>query len=500
MKKNYILPFCFLFVSLNLFCQDKSLSYKLETFGSLSTGDNTPFWMQYHNWGMVPLDANNGYVRGSAFYDQKINNDWSLNAGLDVAASTPHSYSTVWIQQLYGELDWKIFRLRIGSKEDYNSFLDPNLSSGDFVVSNNSRPIPEIRAGIPEFIPFPKSGVNFYIKGNFSIGKFLDSKWQEETATAYNRNYTEDAYSHYKSIYFRIGNLQKKPYQFTFGMNHQAMWGGTIYKYDTNNNEYVKVDQPQGFSDFLRVVIAKEGGGSSSNTDKLYVAGSQWGSYIFKYDYRLKNADVVSAYLHHFFDDGSGMTFENYRDNMLGVQYKSEKKQWISNAVFEYIYTRQQTGAVHFNLKMDEDHKHLRPKGNGNDNYYNNVEYIQGPSHFGRTMGTPLFLSPEYNDDGRLNFKGSRIIAFHIGLGGYITNDLSYRFLATQGRNWGRYYVPFTEVKSGFATNLDLMYNNPKLKDWDFKLSVGYNTGEFFGDDAFGVGVTVAKRGFINLK
>ena len=496
MSKIHIISLCcFLFIAQNLFSQQKTLSYNLESFGSLSSGDNTPFWMLYHNWGMVPLDANNGYVRGSTFYNQKINDDWSFNAGLDIAASTPHNYSTFWIQQLYGELDWKIYQLKIGSKEKYNSFLDPNLSSGDFVTSNNSRPIPEIRAGIPKFVPFPHAKANFYIKGDFSIGKFLDDDWQEKTATAYNRNYTKDVYSHYKSIYFRIGNIEKKPYQFTFGMNHQAMWGGNIYKY-----EYKKVDQPQGITDFLRVMIAKEGSGASSNTDKMYVAGSQWGSYIFKYDYRLKNEDVVSAYLHHFFDDGSGMTFENYMDNLLGLQYKSKKKQPISNAVFEYIYTKQQTGAVHFNLMMDEAHSHLQPKGNGNDNYYNNVEYIQGPSHFGRTMGTPLFLSPEYNDDGRLNFKSSRIVAFHFGLGGYFTNDLSYRLLATTGETWGRYYVPFTKKRSGFASNLDLMYNNPKLEDWEFKLSLGYNTGEFFDDDAFGVGVSIVKRGSISIK
>jgi len=38
------------------------------------------------------------------------------------------------------------------------------------------------------------------------------------------------------------------------------------------------------------------------------------------------------------------------------------------------------------------------------------------------------------------------------------------------------------------------------LKDWEFKLSLGYNTGEFFDDDAFGVGVSIVKRGMISFK
>ncbi|MDR2474743.1 MAG: capsule assembly Wzi family protein [Bacteroidales bacterium] len=493
-----------IFAIISLSAQEQSVNYRAEMFGSVASGDNTPFWMLYHNWGMTPLKATNGYVRAGVFYSRTLNRDWSLNAGLDVAVSSAHAYNTCWVQQIYGQVNWKIFQLYAGSKEDYTSLLDKQLSSGDFVAANNARPIPKIQISIPEFVLVPYTKGNFYIKGHFSVGKFMDGNLIESKALPLNRPYIYNQLEHGKAIYFRFGNIDKNSRQFTFGVNHQAQWGGVIHRYVMKNNNgtyepgYDIVKQPSTISDFLRTFVAKEGGSEASLTDKQFVAGSHIGAYLFRYDHKLNNGRQLSAYIHHFFEDGSGMVFENYPDNLYGIQYKSGGKHLLSNAVLEFIYTKQQSGAIHYNAIKDEAHSHL--KGNGNDNYYNNVDYIQGPSYFGRTMGTPLFLSPEYNTDGHVNFKGSRIIAFHAGFEGFFTPDLSYRLLATTGQNWGRFYVPFTSIHDGVATNLDIMYNCPKMNGWEFKLSTGYNAGAFFGSDTFGAGITVTKRGTVFSK
>ncbi len=494
MKTCWFVLLCCLLFSCSLFSQ-KETKYRLEMFGSFSTGEYTPFWMLYHNWGMVPLEANNFYLRGGVFHQQKINKNWSFDLGVDIAGSSPHSYGTIWVQQAYGDLNWKSLRLGIGSKEDYTSLLDEYLSSGDFDKSNNARPLPEIKISIPKFLLVPYTKGNLYIKGDFSIGKYMDSQYLEDIARPYNSDYTKDILSHHKSIAFRFGNIERNKMQFTAELDHQAQWGGTLYQYW--GNEYHITDQPQGMRDFLRVMVAKEGSSSSSGADSAYVAGSQIGSYLFKFDYKLKNTDVLSVYLHHFFDDGSGMVFENYRDMLLGFQYKTSRKQFLSNVLFEYIYTKHQTGPIHFNLMMDDAHNDIRNEGNGNDNYYNNVDYVQGPSYYGRSKGTPLFLSPEYNDDGRLNFKSNRIISFHLGMEGYINSYLKYRLLATSGQTWGRYYVPFIDVREGFTSNIDLIYDYPRIPDLNIKLSAGFNTGEFFGEKAFGMGITFTKKGLI---
>ena len=49
------------------FAQEKettpeATTYKAEIFGSVASGDNTPFWMVSNRYGIVPLEANNGYL------------------------------------------------------------------------------------------------------------------------------------------------------------------------------------------------------------------------------------------------------------------------------------------------------------------------------------------------------------------------------------------------------------------------------------------------------
>jgi len=482
----------------SVFSQEKTTTYQSEIFGSFSTGDNTPFWMLYHNWGMVPLNANNFYIRGDVDHSQRINKDWSFKLGTGIAASSPHSYGTVWVQELYGELDWKFFRLNIGSKEDYTSILDQNLSSGDFDLSNNARPHPEVKLSFPDFVLIPKTKGRLYVKGDFAVGKFMDGDWQEETARPYNQQYTKDVLSHHKSVYFRLGNIENKDkFQIIAGLDHHAQWGGSIFYFEGMTQDYTEQKQPKGLDDFFRVVVAKEGSSNASVSDRAFVSGSQVGSYHLRFDYKLKNADKLSVYTQHFFEDGSGMAFKNYRDMLLGFQYKSAKRQLLSNALFEYVYTKNQSGPIHFNLELDDEHKHLHSKGTGNDDYYNNADYKQGRSYYGRTLGTALFLSPEFNESGRLYFESNRIISLHMGLEGYFCSNLGYRLLATTGQTWGRYYVPFIEVRDGFASNLDLMYNCSRIQGLDLKVSLGYNTGDFFGDSAFGGGITITKRGII---
>jgi len=494
-----------LFPVLSLFPEIKSqiqTTYRAETFASVASGENTPFWMLYHNWGMVPIDANNFYAKGGIFHQQIINREWSFNAGLDLAVSSPHSYGRVWVQQFFGELNWKFLRLNAGSKEDYVSLLNQYLSSGDFNMSNHARPVPKVKASIPHFTLIPYTKGNMFIKGEFAVGYCLDGKWQENIARPNLNSYTKNAMVHHKSFYLRFGNIEEKNrLQFTFGLDHQAFYGGDLYYgrnlFETDPTEYVVQNQPKGLDELFRVVIAKEGSLSSSIADQAYTAGSSTGAYLFKFDYSLKNRSELSVYKQHFFDDGSGMAFENYRDGLYGIEYRTKSRALLSGAVLEYVYTKNQTGPIHFNLEMDDEHYHLRSKGNGNDSYYNNVDFVQGHSHFGRTRGTPLFLSPEYNRDGRLNFTGTRIIAFHIGIEGYFHSTLKYRLLATTGRNWGLYYVPFTSVKKGFASVVDFIYIFPKFDGLDLKISVGSNKGEFFGDNSFGGGLAVTKRGNI---
>ncbi len=496
MNLRYLLFYVIFIHSLNLFAQkSKNLSYRAEAFASISTGEYTPFWIVNHTWGMVPLNANNGYLRGGIFYDQQLNKDWSYSLGLDIAVSTPHVYkNNAWVQQLYAEVNWKSLRVNIGSKEDYISFMDEKLSSGDMCYSRNTRPAPKIRGSIPSFIAIPWTKEYLYFKGNISIGLYMDGDYHEKIAKPYREDYMKNTLSHSKSLYFRIGNIEtKEPVQFIFGIDHRAQWGGDLYR----DGQIFRMANGNYWSHFKNVFIGKQGGEGSIMTDRLYAVGSSVGNFLLRFDYQAKNKSVWSIYLNHYFEDGSGIGWKNYPDMLLGIQYKSQKKSLCSGALIEYLYMRHQSGPIHFNISMDESHYHLSKYGYGMDNYYNNGDYPHGQSYFGRTRGNPLFLAPEYNKDGFLGFMSNRILAWHGGIEGYFSPNIEYRALLTYAETLGRYDIPYTELRKGISGVFDLTYHVPHVNGLDLKFSIGSSLGEYFNDDNFGFACTITKRGLL---
>ena len=65
----------------------EATTYKAEIFGSVASGDNTPFWMVSNRYGIVPLEANNGYLNAGVFHNQTFGKGFRWGAGLDVVAA-----------------------------------------------------------------------------------------------------------------------------------------------------------------------------------------------------------------------------------------------------------------------------------------------------------------------------------------------------------------------------------------------------------------------------
>ena len=471
-----------------LSAKNPGIYYNIEGFGSVSSGEYTPFWIVSNNWGIVPLKSGNAYLKAGIFQDKVINKDWSYSLGLDMAVSSQHVYNTFWIQELYGELNWKFIRLNIGSKEDYISLLDKNLSSGDFSYSQNMRPVPEIKLSIPDFVAIPYTGKFLSIKGDFAFGQMNDGEYLENTADPNYYNFSKNPLLHHKSFYLKIGNIEENisAFQFIAGINHMAMQGGDIYISGRKMN-FKNVGNR-----FSQIIFP--GGKNQGNVmGENYAEGSHSGDYLFMLNYK-KQEQVYSLYLSHFFEDGSGLEWENYPDMMLGVQYKTNKQSFISGALIEYIYTKNQSGPVQLNIT---ENGQIDLAGvDGDDDYYNNYLYAQGKSYFGRSMGNPLFLSPEYNGDGRLYFKDNRFVSWHMGLEGFINPQLTYRFLATYIESLGRYDLPHRNAKKGFASAVDVTRWNILSPGWDIQLSLGLDQGKFFGN-SLGAALTIRKRGVI---
>lgn len=482
--------------SLLAYGQKSTNSYNLEFFGSASTGEHTPFWTVNHRWGTTALESNSFYLRAGFFHQQLFAEDWSFDFGVDLVGSNHSNYGNPWLQQLYGRLQWKALRLDVGSREDYSSLLNPRLSSGDLAGSNHARPLPQIGLSLSDFLPVPGTKRRIFVRGEFHVGAYLDGNYVESQAFPTVHNYARDLLSHSKSLYFRLWDMEAGDRrQFTLGFLHRAQWGGTLMQEDYwNPGSYIEARQPQDFDSFLRMLLAREGSSQASYSDRLFVSGSHWGAYLLKYDYRLPNNSYLHAYIEHFFEDGTGMILQNYPDNLYGLEWRSRRPTLVSGVVVEYLYMKQQTGPIHFGDLGGERGLAGVVRG-GNDNYYNNVDYVQGPSHFGKSQGTPLFLSPEYNEDGTVNFHGSRVQALHLGVEGYLHPRLQYVVLLTAGRNWGRYYQPFTYVHKGFASQVEFTYTFAGDRGWQARFATGYDEGDFFGGRTLGASVTLIKQG-----
>ncbi len=465
--------------------QSEALTYKAEAFGSTASGDYTPFWMVSNRYGVVPLEAGNGYARGSITNHQSFGKGFSWGAGLDLVVAYPR-YRNVYVQQAYADLRYKSLLLTIGSKETYYSLWDKNLSSGDLMISPNARPIPEINLSMPEFTVIPSLKGWLQIKGDIAVGRSFDTDYLKDF-TRLPQEYIQDVLWHHKAFFLRVKDTRNDyPFSLALGLQHIAQWGGT------SNNPDIGV-QPHSLKDLLRIFFAQSGGENATDADRVNVLGSHQISYDFQLGFTKKDW-ALHAYYQHLSSDKSGLLFYNGTDGLWGLQADINHFPFIRKVVVEYLETRNQSGSFHF-IWFDHD---LHPgRGGGGDDYYNNEEYTTGNSYFNRSIGSPLLTSPEYNKNRGLGFQNSRVSDWHWGMEGDVSPQVSYRFLLSVMKGWGTPLAPLLQKMSGTAWLVDIHYTHPQLDDWQFTGSVAGDTGDVFGNKGIGFSLKICKRGLL---
>jgi len=475
---------------LSVHAQDEinHLSYNVRTFGSVSSQGQTPFWMVSNQNGVIPLEANNGYLRTNMGYVHFFNNEWSWVAKVDLVAAAPR-YRKLYIQQLYTELAYKDVRLSIGSHESgkyLQTVTDPFLSSGDLGLATNARPIPEINLYSPDFIAVPWIRGWLQGKANFAVGRSFDTDYLD-SFIGVNQYYVQNPLWHHKSLYLRLKDAKNDfPLSFIVGMRHTAQWGGEA----TDPN--LKGQQPHSFKDFLRVVLGLSGDETASTSDQINALGAHYGTYDFRLGFEKKDW-AIYGYYQHIFNDASGMEFKNALDGLMGIQVDLPKSPWLKKIVLEHLNTHNQSGPFHY---IWFDHNKYPGYGGGADNYYNNGEYSTGFSYFNRSLGSPFLLSPEYNNDGKLGFKHSRVQAWYLGAEGEISRNLSWRFRLSAMESLGTPYAPVINklTATSFITAFSYCH-----KDWTFTSSIAADHGPLLGNH-FGFSISVAKQGISVLK
>jgi hypothetical protein len=490
MKKKICLLFYLTCLAKLCFAQSyeqdsNTTDYSIETFGSIAKNDYTPFWIVSNRYGVVPLEAGNGYLRIGAFHHQVFKNQIRWGAGLDVVASAPRQ-RYVYVQQIYTEIGYKCLNLFIGSKENYISLWDKELSSGDLVLSSNARPIPEINLSIPRFTAVPWTKGILQFKGNFAVGRSFDTHYLRDFNGDRQDEYIKKVLWHHKSVYIRVLDPKNNfPVTAIVGLRHHAQWGGL----STNPDNGV---QPHSLKDFVRILLGQSGGKDATPTDRKNALGNHYGSYDIKFGYLNPQFDV-HFYIQHFFDDASGIELYNFVDNLYGLQFHFPSCPLANKLVIEYLYAKNQSGPVH---NIFYDREQYSGYGGGNDDYYNNVEYTTGVSYFNRNLGTPLITSPEYNKDRKFGFKNNRVIAWHIGLTGYLSKQVAYRLLTTNSENWGIPDHPFLKKKNNFSGAAKLSYCHPRRAVWLFSGEIATDLGSLFNNQ-FGMSLSVKKTGIL---
>lgn len=471
----------------------KGISYSVE--GSISVSDgNSPLWMNANRYGLSSVKGDNGYVGIGVCRSADLDSasQWRIGFGAELYGAYNFTSSIV-VQQLYADFDYRLVRLSVGSKERPMAFKNQQLSTGSHTLGINARPVPEVRFELPEYWSITGKSNWAAIKGHIGFGMMTDGNWQEDYVVP-GYHYAKNALFHSKAGYLRIGNEEKFPLVFEGGLEMATQFGGTIYNPIGREGVYSdKLEMGTGLSDFVDALL----GTGSDATDENYAnaAGNTLGSWLFSLSYHGKDWKL-RAYYDHFFEDHSMMFFEyGWKDGLIGVEATLPHNPFVSSVVYEFMNTTYQSGPVYHDCTTA-----VPDQISGIDNYYNHNLY-QGWQHWGQSMGNALFTSPLYRNDGTLKFTGNRFKAHHVGICGSPLPCVDYRLLYTKIKNWGTYAAPAEDVLHGNSFLFELNYRLPRMNSWwgeGWKIGASFamDRGKCIGNHT-GFQLTIAKSGLL---
>ncbi len=489
---------------------DKDVEWGVEMQASFSKG-KTPLWLNANKHGLSSLERNNGYLRGSLIRPLSTDSArrWALGYGVDVAVPVNYT-SHVVVQQAFVEARWLHGVLSVGAKEYPMELKNQTLSSGSQTLGINARPVPQVRLALPEYWTLPILNGWLQLKGHVAYGMMTDDSWQHDF-TKRQSKYTDHTLYHSKAGYLRIGNEGYFcPLSVELGLEMAAEFGGTPY----NMEDGKMVSQPteKNLKGFWHAFIP--GGADARDGEYGNVAGNQLGSWLMRINY---DADrwTAHAYADHFFEDHSQMLFLDYdgygegdewmahkkrryyryalKDMLWGLELNFKYTRWIKNIVFEYLYTKYQSGPYNHDHTINiPDHMA------GMDDYYNHSVYT-GWQHWGQVIGNPLYRSPIYNDNGTVEVLDNRFVAYHLGIDGQPSSRFGYRLLGTYQKGWGTYAKPFTKMHHNvsFLAEGNYRFNH----GWQVKAgySMDFGSNQMLGHNA-GFQLTVSKHGVFKKK
>lgn len=487
----------------------------------LGAGSNefAPFYLHTNNHGKLS-QANNARLDLWAIDSLDISKRFDFSWGVEMLVGyankadyrrwdsslnefypNPIGPSPIWLQQLFAEVKWRSLFLSVGMKDRDSWFVDQNLSSGDMLWSGNARGIPEVRIGFIDFqnIPLTKGWVQ--IDAVLSYGKFMDNKFNKNLFDYYSGTLTWDDLWTYKRISLRTKPTQ--PFYFQFGFQMAGIFGGYMQKYYKGQPGKI-VKNYNGFKDFLLMIWPLD-----TKTHEGNKTGDHKGTWDIAAHYRFKGGETLRAYTQWFWEDGSGLLKENGWDGLWGLEFKLNRRWWITGAVAEYLDLTNMSGPMAYEPGYNNSPggASLPYRTHGADGYYNN-EYYRSYVNYGLNMGTPLVQGTLFNTgydhpflEGSAYYSdlmpnnGSipyfRVKAFHIAiegaLGPHFDYIVKYNHRKAWGHSWSWALIKPVQADSFMA---GATYNFPNIRGLSLSASLGIDKGNI-PSNAFGGLITI---------
>lgn len=468
-----------------------SLRYEAEIGATFSAGEHTPFWMVSDQYGFSGIKRNNAWIRAGIFHDLDKEKRFSWGAGVDLGAAI--NFQRAFIpQQIYAEVKYRCLNAMIGQKEMPEDIIHSDLSSGGMTGSNNARPIPQLRIGIFDYADFWGCKGWFAVKGYIGYGMFTDNAWIKKW-TAPESKYTLNTLYCTRAIYFKFGDRRQFPLVGEFGMRMDSQFGGTSYSPADAEGNRATHKNPTDFKAWIKGLIPLGGDKTTVAGEQLNVQGNFLGNWAFALGWHSPQGWSVRAYYEHFFEDHSMMTFDYaWKDGLWGVEAKLPKNPIVSEALVEFLYSKDQSGPGYY----DHDDK-INHQVSGRDFYYGHYLY-NGWQNYGYGIGNPFLLAPVYNSPHILDFLHTRVEAWNLGLKGEPSTQVDWKLRMSVLSSWGTYDNVLDKVRRDFSLLAKVNWHPARLKGWQGSLSIGWDAGSLMGHN-FGVGISIAKTGFIKF-
>lgn len=440
-------------------CRD-TLSYFGEFAGVASSGRFAPFWLSANTDGVVSVAPYGAYLRvGMDKEAVRSARWWDYSYGIDLLGGVDIDGFRGQVVKLYAHARLWCFDVTVGVKPFDVGNQDYELSSGGFLFSRNAPSMPRVSFGIDKYTAFPFTYGYMEIKGGITQGWFVDDIG------------VGGCMLHHKYLGVRFGG--GLPVKVNYEFHHAAQWGGVSSVYG---------ELGSSFGDWWTAFKASSGGVMAN--DQINAMGNHMVSQMLGLEVKQKGWSV-NVYWQSLYEDPPIRVMwraKNAFDGLWGMAIKQNNWDFIQSLTYEFFATTDQAGPVH-----DFDGIIL----GGKDNYFNNIIYLQGWSHFGRTIGNPFITSPIYGSS--ITTENNRTFTHHIAVKGDILG-FNYLVRYSHSSNFGTYDLPLRSYNNSIYCSVQKLV--PQAWNLNFGIAVGGDFGTQFGN-SFGAMLTISRRGLI---